>query len=140
MFAQKQIFRRVGWDFNIFHLRSLTMRGKKLILINFALRLEKRASSLILLFICAHTNNLHENMHYSCITQSNWHFKGISFVAGVLDPLLTHPLLNCQPQIIYSRTSTNHLSTWPLFLSPWTVHTLTLVYISLQWQQMGDNL
>ena len=41
MFAQKQILRRVGWDFNIFHLRSLTMRQKKLMLINFALDLKK---------------------------------------------------------------------------------------------------
>ena len=63
MFAQKQILRRVRWDFNIFHLRSLTMRQKSLILINFALELEKR--QVHLLFICTHTNNSHEKMHYS---------------------------------------------------------------------------
>ena len=48
MFAQKQILRRVRWDFNIFHLRSLTMGQKSLILINFALELEKRASSFVI--------------------------------------------------------------------------------------------
>ena len=48
MFAQKQILRRVRWDFNIFHLRSLTMRQKSLIFINFALELEKRASSFVI--------------------------------------------------------------------------------------------
>ena len=59
MFAQKQILRRVRWDFNIFHLRSLTMRQKNLILINFALTLEKKAS-LFVIYLRAH-----KKMHYS---------------------------------------------------------------------------
>ena len=117
MFAQKQILRRVRWDFNIFHLRSLTMRQKNLILINFALRLEKRANSFVIMR--AHTNNLHKKMHYSWITHSNWHFSSISFVPSGFDLLLTHPLLNCQSQIIYSCNSTNsHLSVIATFFIP----------------------
>ena len=64
---------------------------KNLISVNFALDLKK--GQVRLLFICAHTNNLHEKMHYR-ITHSNWHFSGISFVPGVLDPLLRESSFN----------------------------------------------